>query len=290
MQFEKYGKLVSNALDEIENEIQSICKYLESQLKRLSSLLMFIKQKKPSNYSKILLNFENKYNSLVNNRKLSSKLNISIILNQFENLVSYPKLVSDFLDFILQELDLSDDNSWVNKKIVVKHRNYLRGFLLPRYYNLEVLIESIGRDESIKLYKYFVSQYIKNNSSPTRKIFETVDEFREYFIMDKKKITLGTIGILSEIENGKFYFRKDNCLWADALLDLPDKEIKYLVCCYGDFQSAVSRSKGNFVLTMKQTIIEGDPFCDCIYHDTNINWDLAHPVREFWENIKPYQK
>ncbi len=286
MRFEEYGQLIPNALDEIENEIQSINDALKSLLKRLSYLLNFIKEEKPSEFEEYVLNLENKYESLVRKEHFSNKLVNNDFLDEFKNLINHPRLVSNYLNFILQELKLSEEDNWVTKKIKVKHRNYLRGFLLPRYYNLEVLIKTIGREESTQLYKYFVSQNIINNTLPTRKIFETVDECREHFKRDKKEVTLGTIGFLSEVENGKFYFRKDNCLWADALLDLPDKEIKYLICCYGDFQSAVSRSKGNFVLTMKHTIIEGDSFCDCIYHDTNIDWNLTHPKSEFWDNIE----
>lgn len=291
MLFETYGKLIPNALDEIENEIQSISFAMKSQLKRLYSLLNFINEKKPTDYEDYILNLENKFNSLVRKDLLTKKIsNISEIIDDFESLKEYPKLVVNYLNFILQTLNLSDKDKWEKEKVKVKHRNYLRAFLLPRYYNLTVLTDTIGRDEANKLYKYFISQNIKDNSSQTRKIFDTVNDFREYFKIDKEKTTIGLVGVLSEVKNGKFFFRKDNCLWADALLDLPDKELKYLICCYGDFQSAVSRSKGNFVLTMKHTIVEGDPYCDCIYHDTYIDWNLSHPEKEFWDKITPIQK
>jgi len=118
-------------------------------------------------------------------------------------------------------------------------------------------------------------------------IFDTMEDFKEHFEKDKKETTIGWYGVLSEVKNGKFFFRKDNCPWAEALMDLPDKEIKYLICCYGDFQAAVTRSNDCFVLTMKHTVIEEDPYCDCIYHDTSVDWDLTHPPKEFWDNLEP---
>ena len=288
MKFENYGELIPNALDVIENEIESIETFLKSLIKRLNSLLSFLYEKNSNFFNEYVLNLQKKYNSFVEENPSENEFYTSELLNEFEKLKEYPKLVENYISFILQTLMLTKNDK--KKKVKIKHKNYLRAFLLPRYYNLSVLVDIYGREEAIKLYKYFVSQNIKENSSPTRKIFDTVDEFRDYFIKDKEETTVGWIGVLSEIKNGKFFFRKDNCLWAEILQDIPDKELKYLVCCYGDFQAANSRSSGNFVLTMKHTIVEGDPYCDCIYHDTNIDWNLSHPGKEFWDNITPSQK
>ena len=56
------------------------------------------------------------------------------------------------------------------------------------------------------------------------------------------------IAIHSKPENGKLIYRKDTCLWDDALDGFTDSEFKYLVCCYGDFQGAKRENK-DFILT-----------------------------------------
>ena len=159
--------------------------------------------------------------------------------------------------------------------------------MIPKYYNLHVLAETIGREEAFQLYKFYVTKFINDNLSPNRKIFDTMEAFKEHFEKDKKEVTIGWYGLLSEVKNGKFFFRKDNCSWAEVLMDLPDKEIKYFICCYGDFQAAITRSNESFILTMKHTVVEGAPYCDCIYHDTSVDWDLTHPPKKFWDNINP---
>jgi hypothetical protein len=188
---------------------------------------------------------------------------------------------------MIQILGISKTTDLSNEKIKVTKRIYLRTLLVPRYYNALALTETIDREEAIQLYKLFVTQFVIDNQSPNRKIFDSLEAFQDFFEKDKKEITIGVYGVLNDVTNGKFFFRKDNCLYADAIADLPDKIVKYLVCCYVDFQAAVARSHGNFILTMKHTIIEGDPYCDCIIHDTNIDWDLEHPPKEFWDNIEP---
>ena len=77
-------------------------------------------------------------------------------------------------------------------------------------------------------------------------------------------------------------------MWADAIEDLADAELKYLAACYGDFQG-YNNSNEHFILTMKHTVVEGYPYCDCIVHDIRVNKDLTHPPREFFDNMWPVQ-
>ncbi|NPE08971.1 MAG: hypothetical protein GNW80_11875 [Asgard group archaeon] len=286
MKFQKYGKLIPKILDK-EVEIQPIDFALKSPIKRLNYLLGLIKEKNPGVFSKYVKNLEMKYQSLVSEDILSDiDFNLEEYLTDFDILKEYLELAKYNLIYFLQILQLSKNDDWIKEEVKVLQKNYLRSFLIPKYYNLQTLTETISRIEAIQLYKINVTKFINDNLSPNRKTFDSMVEFKEYFERDKKEITIGWIGILSEVENGKFYFRKDNCLWAEALTDLPDNELKYMVCCYGDFQAAATRgSNSNFILTMEQTIVEGDPYCDCIYHDTNIDWDSTHPPKEFWDDL-----
>ncbi len=67
---------------------------------------------------------------------------------------------------------------------------------------------------------------------------------------------------------------------------LPDQELKYYVCCYGDYEYARSYGE-NIVLTMEHTIAEGAPYCSRVLHDTRVDWKLEHPPKEFWDNFNP---
>lgn len=287
MKFQKYGKRITNLLDK-EVEFQPIDFAMKSPFKRLNYLLELIKERKPSIFTDYVKNLKLKLKSLVKEDIISKKiLNIDELVSNFDNLKEHPELAKYNLNYFLQILQLSEKDDWINKKVKILNKNYLRSFLIPKYYNLQALSETIDRDEAFQLYKFYVTKFINDNLSPNRKIFDTMEAFKDHFEIDKKEITIGWYGILSEVKNGKFFFRKDNCLWAEALMDLPDTEIKYLICCYGDFQAALTRSNDSFVLTMKHTIVEGDPYCDCIYHDTSIDWDLTHPSKEFWDNLDP---
>lgn len=286
LKFRKYGKNLPDVL-ELEDEIPSVEVALKSQLKRLNYLLGIVNEKKPNSYLDYINNLITKFKTLVKKDYLGSRnYDVYDFLTDSNKLRKFPELARNYINYIIQILQVSDTTDLSNEKIKVTKRIYLRTLLVPRYYNTLVLTETIDREEAIRLYKYFVTQFVIDNQSPNRKIFESLEAFQEFFEKDKEEITIGVYGLLSDVTNGKFIFRKDNCLYADAITDLPDKMVKYLVCCYVDFQAAVVRSKGNFILTMKHTIVEGDSYCDCIIHDTNIDWDLYHPSKEFWDNIE----
>ncbi|NHJ31566.1 MAG: hypothetical protein FK732_01770 [Asgard group archaeon] len=287
MKFQKYGKKIPDLLDK-KVEFQPIDFALKSLFKRLNYLLGLIKEKEPGSIEDYAKSLQLKLESLTKEDIITKKdINIDELLSNFINLKKYRELAKSSLNYFLQLLQLSEKDDLVNKEVKVHNKNYLRSFLIPKYFNLQVLADTIGREEAFQLYKFYVTKFINDNVSPNRKIFDTMEAFKEHFEKDKKEVTVGWYGLLSKVKDGKFFFRKDNCPWAEVIMDLPDKEIKYLICCYGDFQAAVTRSNDCFVLTMKHTVVEGDPYCDCIYHDTSVNWDLTHPPKEFWDNLEP---
>jgi hypothetical protein len=96
----------------------------------------------------------------------------------------------------------------------------------------------------------------------------------------------GWLRLVSDVEDGKVLIRKDTCLWADAMEEFPDEELKFLVCCYGDYFSIKMRNS-NFELTMEHSIAGGHPYCDCVIHDTRINDKLEHPSDDFFASLKP---
>ena len=67
--------------------------------------------------------------------------------------------------------------------------------------------------------------------------------------------------------------------------EIKDKELMYLVCCYGDYQSAQRHYDQHIILTMEHTIAQGDPYCSRMLHDTRQDWDLRHPESEFWDKL-----
>ncbi len=86
--------------------------------------------------------------------------------------------------------------------------------------------------------------------------------------------------------DGKYAFRNDTCVFINAIgEDLPDLELKYYVCCYGDYEK-FKNYHDSIILTMEHTIAQGNPYCSRVLHDTRVDWDLRHPPKSFWDGMK----
>ncbi|MHA2374237.1 MAG: L-2-amino-thiazoline-4-carboxylic acid hydrolase, partial [Candidatus Thorarchaeota archaeon] len=193
---------------------------------------------------------------------------------------------SSNLNYYLQVLQPPESTDWMNDTVEVTHRNQLRAVLCPKYQNVRVLTETMDRGEAIELYKKYHDEFMREGRSTSENEYETLDDFAARWKQDSDEQNRGLIRVISEVKDGKLYLRKDTCLWNDAIEDLEDQELKYVVCCYGDFESPRLANK-HFVLTMERTIIEGHTFCDSVFHDTRISKDLTHPSEDFFVSMEP---
>jgi hypothetical protein len=278
------GKYNISDLDNLQ-ELQPLEFAKKTVLKRLNYLIGFIKKEKPEILQVFIKKLNVKFVQLLQgfyiDEDIVEKTNI---YKDFIHLKIYPDLIYNSLSYYLQLLDIDLTKDWIKDKFKVPNKNYIQSFLHHRYYNALVLTEILERNQAIKLFKDYINAYVKS-IAPERRRYETLEEFR--FARIPKEGDPPNIGweiVHGIIENGKFPQKKITCMWADAIIELPDIELKYLAACYGDFQS-YNNNNENFILTMSHTIVEGYPYCDCILHDIRINKDLTHPPKEFFDKM-----
>ncbi len=258
-------------------------------LKRLDYLLEFIEAKQPEILQKYIEDLTKKLQDQIKEDLLGDKKPILEKTTKETKLVNkYPKLLENTLNFSFQLLNLSGKINWMKDTVKIKQGDYIRSYLIPTYYFLLVLTETIGKEEGIKLFKRYISQFLRSQKTDQDSSFTTLEDS---FERSKNSVQYPSdwvmvIGLLSK---AKYVFRNDNCLWIDALTDLPDQEIKYAICCYGDYQNAFTYSNENTILSMEHTIAQGDPYCSRAKHDIRFDWNLEHPSKEFFDNMWPVQ-
>ncbi len=286
IKFRKSGIHNPNAL-EILQEVQPINFAKQSPLKRLDFLLGTIKKHRPEVVSGFVANLQQRYESLVPSDLLSEQsIDVPSLLEEYDVLKDFPKLASGNLNYFLYILQPPESTDLENDRIEISQRTQLRSVLCPKYQNLLTLTETIDRNEAFEIYKNYHDALVQENRTSQEDRFKTLEEFANQWNQESAKDNPGLIRFISEVKDGKFYLKKKNCLWNDAISDLQDREVKYMICCYGDFDGA-RRANKHFVLTMERTIIEGHSYCDSAFHDTRIDDVLTHPPDEFFENIIP---
>ncbi|UCE10899.1 MAG: L-2-amino-thiazoline-4-carboxylic acid hydrolase [Candidatus Thorarchaeota archaeon] len=285
MEFEKSGSRDPNALEH-EQSIQPLDSVKRSPWKRLNYLLNVVKELQPEAVDAFARNLELRYGSLVESPTVEdSQIGLEDLIPEMTLLLKYPVLALNNLNYFLQLLELPEGTDWTNDKLEVPIRIFNRAFLVPKYNNVQVLTETIGREDGIRVYKEYVTRFVDDWVSSEPERHSTLEEMRQDWLKDDED-NPGLVRQVGTVEDGKVVVRKDNCLWADSLVDLPDTELKYLVCCYGDFTSIRVYNR-SFALTMEQTVAAGDHYCDVVVHDTRIDNDLKHPSKDFFDSIGP---
>ncbi|MHA2066876.1 MAG: L-2-amino-thiazoline-4-carboxylic acid hydrolase, partial [Candidatus Thorarchaeota archaeon] len=256
----------------------------QKRLKHMNYLLGFVRERNPEVLPEYADNLLIKYQELSKgNQVKANPFDLDELLSDNPNLKEHLELARAGLTYYLQVLQLPE-NADIGKSKVV-NKNYLQSFLHPAYYNLLVLTETLDREDAIALYKKFVTHYIRDRRDPERITYDNLETAFTKAI-EPKEIPSEWVVVRGMIGDGKYAYRNDNCLWIDAIEDLPDSELKYYVCCYGDYESS-KIYHDSVILTMEHTIAQGDPYCSRVLHDTRVDWDLKHPPKDFWDSMKP---
>lgn len=278
MKFKEYGEFRTNLEEEIIPR-----DLLERRISSIDYLLRFLKDKEEKILNKYVSNLSEKFQSLVAEEFIQiNEMNIKEILEETEILKEFPEFIKDYFKLCLQLLEVKESID-LDKSIKLPERNFLRAYLIPRYYFLSVLTETIEREKAIEYYKEQMNQYCEENSSKFTQV-ANLEDLREMYI--KQSEEGGIIRIIGEIEDGKLIVRKDSCTWYYAVKDLPDRELIYYAICYGDIPVTSAMNK-NFALTRNYTIAEGFQYCDEVNHDTTISKKVEHPSKEFFDKMWP---
>ena len=270
---------ISNLAD--SKIINVLTQLQENILNRIAYLIEYLEKKSPTLKDKYINSLLNKISAV----KSTVSYDITPIIHKFPILEKFPTLVDQVIWRTLEILDIAKGIVDLNTEDETTNRANIRSYLIFRYYNVQSLIDITNRMEGITLYKEFVTDYVKS-LAPQNPPIQSLEEFRSEIIQSNKtKPGIGWVILQGEIREGKFPQRKDTCIWKDAIQDIPDLELKYLIACYGDFQG-YNNSNPAFRLTMEHTIMEGDPYCSCCLHDTRITNNLLHPSEEFYNSMR----
>ena len=264
-------------------EINSL-EQLKNRFKRMDYFLGFVQTRIPEIFPQYVNNLITKYQNLLDDeRKKTIPPDLDDILSENPYMKEHPELARLVLNYIIQILQLPAEENLGETKVV--NRAYFQSWSHQNYNNLVVLTETIGREEAIALFKRFVTHYSMENRDPDR---DTVDNLEDLFTkrIEPKETPSDWEIVHTMIGDGKYAMRNDNCVFLTAIGDdLPDKELKYYVCCYGDYEN-FKIHHDSVILTMEHTIAQGDPYCSRVLHDTRVDWDLRHPPKSFWDGLE----
>ncbi|MHA2175741.1 MAG: hypothetical protein ACXACP_05830 [Candidatus Hodarchaeales archaeon] len=286
MKFTQTGTFKNNYLEE-RVTIKPMEKIQEMLLEKLDYFIGFVAKEKPELITDYVYNLTKKYQGLVEVELMeNSSEKIQEIFTEFKNLNQYPDLNKAALNYFIHLLQLKD-KSGGDKEVEISTKALIQAWVYPSYYFLQSLAETIDRKEAVKFFKRYITQFHIDHPSPNREKFVSLEKMVENRLSSDTSASEWVM-VHTVLKEGKYAFKNKNCpTCADAMVDLPDVEFKYLTSCYGDYAKFRAYYSDHLILTMEHTIIEGDPYCSRVLHDTRIDYDLRHPPKGFWDNFEP---
>lgn len=171
----------------------------------------------------------------------------------------------------------SEENT--KNKVIIPFRNYLMSIVPANYMMVASMVDVLGREKAISLYKEFVD-YATDEMDTTRK-FESLEDLHNGYFEGEK----GPNCLISCLpKDGKLVVRVDMCSWQMVLKPYEDPELAYLTSCYYDFHAAEVMNP-NFRLTRTKTLMQGDGYCDFCWHDKRQVESIEHPGEDFWNSL-----
>ncbi|MDF1541051.1 MAG: hypothetical protein P1Q69_19295 [Candidatus Thorarchaeota archaeon] len=269
--YEIYKNYNPNAKREIVVE-----DYLFGSAQRLEQMLEFL----GANKSEFLKTFI---------QEISKKLSVnakSMNIGQFAELIekqlqklpllkSHSPLGDLVFPFVLGELNLAE----FTEKATVLHLESEKGENLLLYHALKIMVDLLGREEGIQLYKGFVDYRIKN--SPPRE----VDDFRVARVSWIKGMadSGGYEFAIYDFDESKFLGRFDKCVVYDSLKDMEDAALGYYVTCYAG-STGCNLSDWCVRMRRTQTLFTAD-FCDELYWDRHVYNEPEQPSLDFTRKL-----
>ena len=286
MEFVQTGKAREGFLD--EKRILKVLDILEGMLlKQLDYNLGFVEAQYPDSISAFIQNLTEKYIHLTKRDfQVNFSKELDVMIEKYTNLQQNPELVKSSINYLIHLLRLDEHTPWQKSEVEIVNRALMQAWSYPSYYLLQVLEETIGRSKAVKLYKKFITHYYIDNPPQSKGDFiSLLEHFKERTTGDTTSSEWVLVHTM--LGEGKYAFKNKNCpTLFDSTQDLPDTEFKYLVCCYGDYEKFRQTRNDHIILTMEHTLMQGDPYCSRVLHDTRIDYDLRHPAKEFWDNME----
>jgi hypothetical protein len=283
MKYVRTGEYQENALDRLD-KFKALDILNKGLLKRIDTLLNMLLERYPDDLNTFLTNIITSYESLLEHVSLLPDNVPDVNLEDKLMLLKYPELSKKIVTYYVHLLQNSESLELITNEFTTSQRNHFRSFLLPRYQNLQALIKTLGRKEAIKLYKRYTSFFYTQLGKPEKHNFVNLQRLYEK-VSKQTSPPSDWVIVRGLMENGKYFYLNKNCLWVEALPDIKDEELVYLICCYGDYQNAQRYYNPHIILTMEHTIAQGDPYCSRVLHDTQEDWDLRHPEKAFWDEL-----
>lgn len=271
LEYEIYKDYDAKAKREIDVE-----DYVSNSISRLEMLLEFLTE-----YQEDFLDafIQSMIERLQEDEKTANTFELVAFIDK--QLEKFPLLKSNIslgdktVRFVLDELNLGE----LSKKATVLLLESEKGENLILYHAIKAMVDHLGREEGIHLYKDFINHRVEHLPAKEQIDFH---EARVSWIKGMAD-SGGYAFAIYDFDESKFLGRFNKCVVHESLKDMDDSTLGYYVTCYAGL---VGCNHSDWCVRMRrtQTLFTAD-FCDELYWDRHKYDNPEQPSLEFTRQL-----
>ncbi|MFW9919459.1 MAG: L-2-amino-thiazoline-4-carboxylic acid hydrolase [Candidatus Thorarchaeota archaeon] len=242
----------------------------------------FIAKEKPEILDVLLRAVESRYeNELERTSFILSDVGFDMIATDQTLLGPYPHIKDLGLRIVLKYIPLRDGYVLSEEKESVRWIDYCRAKYTLLYHQITSLVEVLGREDGIDVFKEFV-EFWGEVLSKKPKGTHTIGQVRENRVNAWKQGNAMEFGVL-DVNDATFLAKFDRCVSHESMKHVDDQELAYYAVCYPG-ERLLEYTHENISMRRTQTLFTAD-FCDELRWDRHIHDEPEQPSLELSRKI-----
>lgn len=252
---------------------------IEFNLDRTDDVLMYLSEIRPGAVEGYVEKLNDRLQDAVGDSVGSPVFDVGDMLDDRPHIRGHPDLMESIIRLTCMHLGVQEDD--IPDEVEVTSLIYTKGFRRLGYHRVKALIELLGEDEGVPLYKEIVSRKLISNRA-TLDDKTTALETMPQAVKNWTDIGLADF-TLAVLDDHRVLYRFDSCLVPASLEDFNDPDIAYLSSCYTGDNPEFNPGRKRY-MRRTQTLHHA-PFCDEFYWDVEVYPDQKQPELKLTEKL-----
>jgi len=272
-EYEYYGKYDENAAGEVNLEGQ-----IRDFLWTMELMLDYVGNNKPEIIDEFLEKIDGKYTKeLEGTSYVLEDVGFDKISKDQTLLGSYTHFKDLGLKIIMRYIPLSEGHVLNEELVPTRWIDYCRAKYTLLYHQITTLVEILGRESGIEVFKEFV-HYWGMELAKKPKGTHSIEQVRENRVKAWKEGGAMEFGVV-DVYEAAFLAKFDRCVSHESMKHVDDHELAYYAVCYPGAR-LLKYAHENIMMRRTQTLFTAD-FCDELRWDRHVHDEPEQPSLEF---------
>ncbi len=261
---------------------------VSENLRRVETVLKYLKELRPEILGEYIPALTKRYEeSRMRKTPEYQDRSFSELGQEHKMLTANPALRKTVIQWTLAELDPFESISIGEPEIEVLLLNYNRASEVLRYHRVMALIELLGREEGIQLWKDLVYKATDDaRRENPEEVWPPIQEIADGWRQFGETTDIDHDFTVAQFDEHKVLLKFNRCPVYEAVKHLADPEVAYLATCWTSHPDNASLKRyGLKRRKLTPQTLHTHPFCIEFFWNSDVHPDIELPDKEFMQNL-----